>query len=57
MFERLLMDPQELARQRNGPIAEEHRRYLAHVAVFSLRMWKQPDVLVRILGWFCKWKG
>jgi hypothetical protein len=30
MVERLLMDPQAMARQRNGPMAEDHRRYLAH---------------------------
>lgn len=32
MFERLLKDPNALARQRNGPLAEERRRYLAHCA-------------------------
>jgi integrase/recombinase XerD len=30
MFERLLKDPHALARQRNGPLAEERRRYLAY---------------------------
>lgn len=29
MFERFLKDPNALARQRNGPLAEERRRYLA----------------------------
>lgn len=32
MFERFLKDPHALARQRNGPLAEERRRYLAHCA-------------------------
>jgi integrase len=30
MFERLLKDPRALTRQRNGPLTEERRRYLAH---------------------------
>ena len=32
MFERFLKDPKALARHRNGPLAEERRRYLAHLA-------------------------
>ena len=32
MFERLFERPHALARQRNGPAAEERRRYLAHCA-------------------------
>jgi integrase/recombinase XerD len=30
MFERLFKDPRALARHRNGPLAEERRRFLAH---------------------------
>ena len=30
MFERILKDPNALARHQNGPFAEERRRYLAH---------------------------
>jgi integrase/recombinase XerD len=30
MFERLFQDPRALARHRNGPVAEERRRFLAH---------------------------
>jgi hypothetical protein len=29
MFERIVKDPHALARQRNGPLAEERRRYRA----------------------------
>ena len=32
MFDRLFQNPCVLARQRNGPLAEERRRYLAHCA-------------------------
>lgn len=32
MFNRFLKDPHALARQQNGPLAEERRRYLAHCA-------------------------
>ena len=32
MFEQLFERPHALARQRNGPLAEERRRYLAHCA-------------------------
>lgn len=32
MFDRLLKDPHALARQQNGPLAAERRRYLAHCA-------------------------
>ena len=32
MFDRLFQNPYVLARQRNGPLAEERRRYLAHCA-------------------------
>ena len=32
MFDRLFEHPFVLARQRNGPLAEERRRYLAHCA-------------------------
>ena len=32
MFEQLFERPHALARQRNGPAAEERRRYLAHCA-------------------------
>src|SRR5687768_15514022 len=32
MFERLFKAPHALARQRNGPLAEERLRYLAHCA-------------------------
>ena len=32
MFDRLFQNPHVLARQRNGPLAEERRRYLAHCA-------------------------
>ena len=32
MFDRLFQNPSVLARQRNGPLAEERRRYLAHCA-------------------------
>lgn len=32
MFDRLLKDPHALARQQNGPLAEERQRYLAHCA-------------------------
>src|SRR5438105_7286437 len=32
MFERFLRDPHALARHRNGPLADERCRYLAHCA-------------------------
>jgi integrase/recombinase XerD len=32
MFDQLFQNPRVLARQRNGPLAEERRRYLAHCA-------------------------
>ena len=32
MFDQLFQNPRVLARQRNGPLAEERRRYLAHYA-------------------------
>lgn len=32
MFDRLLKDPHALARQQNGPLAEERHRYLTHCA-------------------------
>ena len=32
MFDQLFQNPHVLARQRNGPLAEERRRYLAHCA-------------------------
>ena len=32
MFERLFQNPFVLARQRNGPLAEERHRYLSHCA-------------------------
>ena len=32
MFDQLFKDPHALARQRNGPLAEERRRYLTHCA-------------------------
>ena len=35
MFDRLFEHPFVLARQRNGPLAEERRRYLAHCAKLS----------------------
>jgi hypothetical protein len=53
MFERLLMDPQALARQRNGPMAEEHRRYLAHCAEQHKSLEQRPTTgpkALRLLG-------
>jgi integrase/recombinase XerD len=32
MFDRLFQDPRVLARQRNGPLAEDRQRYLSHCA-------------------------
>jgi hypothetical protein len=42
MFEQLFERPHALARQRNGPLAEERRRYLVHCAEQQLSLRTYP---------------
>jgi site-specific recombinase XerD len=39
MFEQLFQHPQALARHRDGPLAEERRRYVAHCAAQQMAVW------------------
>jgi site-specific recombinase XerD len=50
MFERLFKDPHTLARQRNGPLVEERRRYLIHCAEQQMAPGTLLDIATRLLA-------
>jgi site-specific recombinase XerD len=49
MFERIFKRPHVLARQRNGPLAEERCRYLVHCAELQMSWWTLRHIAIYAL--------